>query len=234
MGAIKDDNNVIFLNVSLGKIRRQVKEPTEETVSRTNKNQKEVHELVYDGWMGRLDSIETRKTDFGTEIQLVMNDGEQMAKIGLMYSSDHFLDFANRLLNFTAQEIASETIEIRPFSKTDTKDGKSYTNNFLLLKLRNEDGNRQRKYTKENPGDMPNWEQVDNPNGEGKIWSQKKQRKFLIEELGKLMKEVQEIRQTMAPEPKSAPPSETHDDNGVSEPEYVMSDDDEDEEPLPF
>jgi len=233
MGAIQNDNNFIFLNVSLGKIRRQVKEATEETVSRINKNQKEVHELVYDGWAGRLDSIETRKTDFGTEIQLVMNDGEQVAKIGLMYTSDHFLDFANRLLNFTPQEIARESIEVRPFSKTDTKDGKTYTNNFLLLKLQNEDGNRQRKYTKENPGDMPNWEQVDNPNGEGKVWSQKKQRKFLIEKIAELMKEVVAIRQTMAPEPKSAPPAEAHEPEH-EEPEGMMEEEDEDEDTLPF
>jgi hypothetical protein len=233
MGAIQDDNNVIFLNVSLGKIRRQLKEPTDETVTRVNKNQKEVHELVYDGWMGRLDDITNRKTDFGTEIQLAMNDGDQLAKIGFMYTSDHFLDFANRLLSFTPEEIATETIIIRPFSTTDTKDGKTYTNNFLLLKLSNEDGNRQRKYTKEEPGDMPQWEQVDNPNGEGKIWSQKKQRKFLAEKIGELMKEAQAIRDKMAPEPKSAPPAETHDAAEVSEPEDALSDDDEDGDP-PF
>lgn len=236
MGAIQDENNVIFLNVSLGKIRRQLKEATEETVSRVNKNQKTVHELVYDGWVGRLDEITTRKTDFGTEIQVTMNDGEQLAKIGMMYTSDHFLDFANRLLNFTPQELASEPIELRPFSAKTDQDGKTYTNNFILLKLRNEDGNRSRKYTKENPGDMPPWEHVDNPNGEGKVWSQKKQRKFLIDKLGALMQEVEEIRMEMPPEQeqkKSAPPAETHDAPETELPEDDFSDE-EDDDDLPF
>lgn len=229
MGAINDENNVIFLNFSLGKIRQSVKEGTPKAVSRVNKNQKTVWELVHDAWVGRLEDITTRKTKFGTEIQLVVDDGDEVAKIGMMYTSDMFLDFANRLLSFTPKELATQSLIIRPFAAENEKDGKTYTNNMILLKLANEEDNRKRKYEKDDP-ELPDWELVDNPKGEGMVYNQNKQRKFLAEKIAALIAEVKELRNDAE---ESSTPKQQPQNEPEHEPEDVNTEV-EDDDDLPF
>ena len=66
MALNKGENaGTIFLSVSNGKLVRQFKEATKETVQRVNKMGKTVHEEFYKDLTGIISKIETKENDYG-------------------------------------------------------------------------------------------------------------------------------------------------------------------------
>src|SRR5689334_18626378 len=92
MGLGNNEKNLIYLNISEGKIVRTVPEGTDKAVSRTIELEggvkKTIHELIYDHITGDLYAIEKAPTPFKTVVwKLTIKDVDETFILSLSYSS---------------------------------------------------------------------------------------------------------------------------------------------------
>lgn len=139
-------NNVIYLAVADGKIVRRVKEPTANSRQRTNKDGKIVHEELYDYASGLITDITTRENEYGKFWNVAMSDEVGMTYVlQFKYSGGNATSFLKSIPN------ADVTKPITIMPKMQTVGDKKRASLVLI-----QDNQAIRwKWTKDNPGDVP-------------------------------------------------------------------------------
>ena len=138
-------DSIIYLAVADGKIVRRVKEPTANSRQRTTKEGKTVHEELYDYATGLITDITTRENDFGKFWNVVMTDGSSTYVLQFKYSGGNATSFLKSIPNADV----TKTITIMP--KMQTVGDKKRASLVLI-----QDNQAIRwKWTKDNPGDVP-------------------------------------------------------------------------------
>jgi len=100
MGLNQSQNeSVIFLQISNGKIVRQSKVPVENSVSRINKLGREVHELFYDSINGVITDVITRESEYGKSWVVSIKSEGKLYKLEFNYSSGYATTFLKALPN---------------------------------------------------------------------------------------------------------------------------------------
>lgn len=150
MGAILD-NNAIFLTIANGKISRKVKQPTDTSVTRVNKQGNTVHEEFYKAWKGRITDVRVKDhPDYGKFWNVTLTDEDGDAVLQMNYSSGYSAAFLKTLPNV---DLDSE-VTITPNLKIEGDKKKTslfITQHGEALKW---------AYTKDNPNGLPDLRQI--------------------------------------------------------------------------
>lgn len=109
-----------YFTVSDGQFVKRVKEPTEASQSRVNKNGVTVHEERYRALTGTIVSAEIRDSDYGKDWSFKMVHDEGAYVIQMPYGSRYATDLAKRFRNIRQ----SEAVRLMPWSLIDDKTGK--------------------------------------------------------------------------------------------------------------
>jgi hypothetical protein len=109
-----------YLTVSDGQFVKRVKEPTEASQSRVNKNGVTVHEERYRALTGTIVSAEIRDSDYGKDWSFKMVHEEGTYVIQMPYGSRYATDLAKRFRNIRQ----GEAVRLMPWSLIDDKTGK--------------------------------------------------------------------------------------------------------------
>jgi DNA-binding TFAR19-related protein (PDSD5 family) len=111
----------IYLSIINGKFAQKVEEGTANAVSRKNKKEAIVHELLHDKASGMIQEVKIEKNDFGKQLVIVMNDLGELYIITIPVESKYFDSFCSKIGN---ADLSME-IEIVPYSfQPKDKDGK--------------------------------------------------------------------------------------------------------------
>ena len=100
-------DSVIFLQISNGKIVRQSKVPVENSVSRINKLGREVHELFYDSINGVITDVITRESEYGKSWVVSIKSEGKLYKLEFNYSSGYATTFLKALPNVSFGNIVT-------------------------------------------------------------------------------------------------------------------------------
>lgn len=153
MGLNKDEGRKIYLNISDGKIVRQHQNPVEGvTVTRENKNGKNVHEEFFRSLTGHLKNIRSKETPFGMVWEITLEDDGEEFVLSWNYSSRYTNHFFRALPNV----VVNEPLTINPWAMKDKNDSSKTAIGLTLYQ------NKEKipfAYDKENPGDMPELKQ---------------------------------------------------------------------------
>jgi hypothetical protein len=158
MALNKGENaGTIFLSVANGRLVRQHKEATKDTVSRVNKNDKTVHEEFFKDLTGRIVKITTKENDYGKQWQITFVDGDENFMVQMPYSGRYSSAFLKALPNVDP----AEPVKFMPWEMDDkNKPGKTITG----VTLYQNDGNGWTKikpaFTKEEPNGLPEMKKV--------------------------------------------------------------------------
>lgn len=150
MGAVKQ-SNAVYLTITDGKIVRRFSQPTAESVTRTNKENKVVHEEIYKGWKGRIVDIDFKDhKDYGRFVNVTIDDGNELAILQMKQGSGYATAFLKTLPNV---DLSAEVL-ISPSMKMEGE--KKKTSLFI---------NQHSKalkwaYTKEEPNGLPELKQI--------------------------------------------------------------------------
>ena len=109
-----------YFTVSDGQFVKRVKEPTEASQSRVNKNGVTVHEERYKALTGTIVSAEIRESDYGKDWSFKMVHEEGAYVIQMPYGSRYATDLAKRFRNIRQ----GEAVRLMPWSLIDDKTGK--------------------------------------------------------------------------------------------------------------
>ena len=150
MGAEKS-NSATFFSITNGKICRQIQSPSEDSVTRTNKNNKVVHEEFFDKLRGVITDITTKEHDEYGKFWLVeMKDDEGAFILQMKYSSGYSGAFLKTLPNV---DLSKEVLLI---PKMTVEGDKKKTTLFI-----NQNGHALKYYfNKENPNGIPELKQL--------------------------------------------------------------------------
>jgi hypothetical protein len=108
MGLNQSQNeSVIFLQISNGKIVRQSKVPVENSVSRINKLGREVHELFYDSINGVITDVVTRESEYGKSWVVSIKSEGKLYKLEFNYSSGYATSFLKALPNVSFGDVVT-------------------------------------------------------------------------------------------------------------------------------
>lgn len=150
MGAVKQ-SNAIFLTIADGKISRRFQQPTADSITRTTKTGKVVHEEFYKAWKGRIVDIKFQEhPEFGRFLNLSIEDEDGTAIIQMKQGSGYATAFLKMLPNI---DLYSE-ITFTPSMKMDGE--KKKTSVFI-----NQNGETVKwAYTRENPNGCPELKKI--------------------------------------------------------------------------
>lgn len=123
------------------------------TTERVNKNGKVVHEQFFKSFTGRIDDIIAKDTTFGRVWELTMKDGEEEVVISWNYSSRYTNNFFRALPNVDF----SKDVTLQPWSMVDKQDA---TKKVIGLSLYQSGQKVPFKWTREEPGEMPELKQT--------------------------------------------------------------------------
>lgn len=151
--ALGNNNSAIYLKVSDGKIVRQFKTETPNSVVRITKTGKTVHEEFYDFVEGTITDIRTKENEYGKFWMVTLvdyHDGDLKYILEFNYSGG----VANSFLRTLPNVDFSTPVQLKP---KQTIDGdKKRTSLFI-----NQSGKALKwAWTKENPGDMPQLKKI--------------------------------------------------------------------------
>jgi hypothetical protein len=93
------NNSMVFLSISNGKLVRQVKEKAENSVSRINKVGREVHEIFYDSLQGVIKSVGTKESDYGKFFVVKVDSNGVTYQLEFNYSGGYAATFLKALPN---------------------------------------------------------------------------------------------------------------------------------------
>jgi len=142
--------SVIFLQIANGKIVRQVKTKTENSVSRVNKLGREVHELFYDSITGEISDIATRESEYGKSWVVSIKSEGKLYKLEFNYSSGYATTFLKALPNVSF----GNNVTLSPKLIIDGDKKKS----VLFI---SQDGKGLKHYfTKDNPNGLPDLKKI--------------------------------------------------------------------------
>lgn len=150
MGAVKQ-SNAVYLTIGDGKIVRRFSQPTAESVTRTNKENKVVHEEIYKGWKGRIVDIDFKDhKDYGRFVNVTIDDGNELAILQMKQGSGYATAFLKTLPNIDL----SADVLISPSMKMEGE--KKKTSLFV-----NQHGTALKwAYTKDEPNGLPQLKQI--------------------------------------------------------------------------
>ena len=165
MGAKNNQTNYSYYAVFNGKFAQKVTAETPGAVSRKNKNDVVVYELLFDTLEGKLLTIETRDGDYGKEIHFIISDGKEMMKLQTQFSSATAKSYLSRLLNCDLTGTLEFCVGL----------DKEKERTFAFIK---QDGQTVKSmFTKDNPNGMPEMVQK---KVKGKlVWDDSEQLEFL-------------------------------------------------------
>lgn len=145
-----NNDSAIYLTISNGKICRQFKNATEKTISRINKNGKEVHEQFFDYVEGYIRNVKAEDTDYGKMWKVEIEKDGNRAFLQFNYSSGYANGFLMAFPNIDLNEL----VRLSPSSK---KEGdKTKTTMFI-----NQGGSGLKwAWSKDNPGDLPQMKKI--------------------------------------------------------------------------
>ena len=161
MGFNSGGANKKFATISDGKLvvshKNEIPGITE---TRTNKNGKVVHEQKFKSFTGLVKSIKSKDTSFGKVWELEMQDGDsgEAVIVSWNYSSRYTNHFFRAIENVNLQE----PVTLSPWSMKDKNDS-SRTVIGLTMYQEGQGFEKDKvpfKYTKENPGKMPELQQT--------------------------------------------------------------------------
>lgn len=122
-----NSNLATYLSIYAGKIALRVKEPTEKSRSRINKQQKEVHEEFFDHVEGIITDISVREhADYGRSWLVTIVDGDQTFILQMPFSGGHSTAFLKILPNVDL----SCKVKIAPHIQQ--KEGKDKASIFII------------------------------------------------------------------------------------------------------
>jgi hypothetical protein len=150
MGLNQSQSKGVFLSITNGKLVRQFSAPTDKSVSRINKMQREVHEEFYDSLSGWLTDIKTKESEYGKSWVLVLKDDQGSYNLEMKYSSGYATSFLKAIPNATL----SEVITLSPKLIVDGDKKQS-----VLFISQNGKGLKH-FWTKDNPRDLPPMKKV--------------------------------------------------------------------------
>lgn len=140
--------NTIYLSVADGNLVRQHKQANERTTERITKTGKLVFEERFKDLTAKLDTIQTRTNDYGTQWQLFFSDADSSYVIAMPYSSRYASSFLKALPNI---DITKE-MRLMPWAMKDKNDATKTITGITLY----QDGQKIAPYyTKENPNGLP-------------------------------------------------------------------------------
>jgi len=146
------DSSKIFLSVSDGSLVRSFKSPNANTQERVNKKGNTVHEQKFRDISGTLTAIGKREHDYGVDLQLTMQDGEEQYQISMPFSSRYTTSFLKALPNIDI----SKPIKLMPWSMVDKNDATKKITGITCYQ-----GEKIAPYyTKEDPKGLPQMQQV--------------------------------------------------------------------------
>lgn len=156
--------NTNFLTVVKGKLRKRVASDTKGAISRTitdkkTNESKVVYELVFNSVAGYIDSVFFKDSNFGRRFILVLTDGQDKYSLEFGRGDNHAISIYKMLSNVDVNKPLEVSVGI--------KDDKT------SVFLKQETGPIKWAFTKENPQDLPAWEQKE-INGE-KVWDKTEQ-----------------------------------------------------------
>lgn len=153
----------IYLKVMNGFLVQDVKEGTEGAVSRQNKNNETVHELLYTGLNMRITNIAMIDGKFGKELEVKGNSDGQNFVLQMSAGSGYAYGFLTRMPNLNF-EIDTKIV---PYSIPDKENPKKLSNVIVLYQGKDEKGKDKKvesAFTKENNfNGMPKLEKVLDP-----------------------------------------------------------------------
>lgn len=113
-----------YLSIVNGKIAQKVEEGTSGAVSRKNKNEQVIHELLHDSVSGRIKEMKIEQKTFSggktKQLEILMDDIGDAFILTLPVDSKFFDQFASKIGNANLEE----TIEITPYSFTPKGEAK--------------------------------------------------------------------------------------------------------------
>ena len=142
--------SVIFLQISNGKIVRQVKTKTDNSVSRVNKLGREVHELFYDSITGVISDIATRESEYGKSWVVSIKSEGKLYKLEFNYSSGYATTFLKALPNVSFGDI----VTLSPKLIIDGDKKKS------VLFISQDGKGLKHFFTKDNPNGLPELKKI--------------------------------------------------------------------------
>jgi len=211
MGFGTRKSNTSYWTIMMGSIRKKVNADVAGAQKRVNKNGDDVWELVEDNYTGTLNNIQIKEGTFGDEMHLEFPGITIRFNVYSQYGRNFLLRFPKLDLN--------EEFTITPYEFND--DGK----NRVGVSIIQNDEKIKAFWTKDNPGDKPDWEQK---KSQGKmVWNNDAEMEYLVECFnGKLKKDKFEPKNVAAPEVEEPTPEV------VNEPAGGI--DLEEEDDLPF
>ena len=140
----------IFLNITNGKLVRQMKEKTDKSVERTNKMGRLVHEEFYDSMDGLLVGIDTKESEYGKFWVISLKSGDETYKLEVNYSSGYAVSFLKTLPNVDLSKQVTVTPRL-------IIDGDKKSSVIFVAQ-----GGKALKHfwNKDNPGELPQLEKI--------------------------------------------------------------------------
>lgn len=201
---LKRDNNAVYLTIFDGKIVQRIKQPTETSRQRINKENEKVIEEVYGSISGKIVGLgEKTHEKYGTSLLIYIED-DNIYCLQCLINGQYGVSFLKALPNVDL----SQPVELVPSSKE--VNGKP--DQVLYVKQRGEDGKFKAlkfAFTKDHPNGMPEPVQV-KYQGEMK-WDFFEQTKFLHDVVFMQAKEhlkdnggikIEEPKEEPAPDPE--------------------------------
>jgi hypothetical protein len=149
--ALEKNNSAVFLSIGDGKITKRVKQPTADSVSRTLKDGKVIHEEIYDGVSGMITDIKVQDhPSYGRFWNIAIQDGEDSYILQMNYSGGYASAFLKTLPNIDL----TKRVRFSPNMKMEG-DKKKVT---LFI---SQDGTPLKHYyTKDNSNGLPQMKQI--------------------------------------------------------------------------
>lgn len=166
-----------YINInSAGKFSQRVSKDTEGSVSRINKEGKEVSELFFDFFEGILVDINTKDSPYGKNWEFVFDaDGEKYT-LQLSYSNS----YAKNILKMIQNLDLSKPFKLTP--KAEMVEGKNKTSLFI----NQNDVAIKHSYTKDSPNGLP--PMVEKKVKGQKVWDDTEALEFLEEMVNTVIK----------------------------------------------
>lgn len=172
MGVTNNKPNIGFLKIIGGTFRQQVPENTPGSKSRTNKENRVVHEMEYTDLEGIITKVELREhEEFGQQLCIDVSDEKSVYQMQLPLSSSHADVFLNKSENIDFKK----PVHFAPYQFTPK--GEEKEKRGMVIKQNGE--KVESKWTKENPGEIP---ELEKKKVKGKeIWDNSKRIDFYVE-----------------------------------------------------
>lgn len=172
MGVTNNKPNIGFLKILQGTFRQEVSAGTDGSVSRTNKENRIVHEMVYTDLEGTITKVDLREhEEYGHQLCVDVTDGKETFQLQLPLSSNHADVFLNKSANIDFKKpVCFSPYQFTPKGEEKEKRG-------MVIKQNGE--KVESLWTKENPGDVP---ELEKKKVKGKdVWDNSKRIDFYVE-----------------------------------------------------